>query len=359
MAMKFHTLRVREVRPETHDTVSIALEIPDELRSLFAFAPGQYLTFRKQMGEEEVRRSYSICAAPADGEWRVAVKKVRGGLFSVYANEQLRAGDLLEVTPPEGRFCPTEVSGPLHYVLFAAGSGITPVLSIVKSVLETRPDSRVTLFYSNRSSSNIIFKEPLEALKNKYIGRLALHYLLSREKMDAALFQGRIDGAKCADLCRSFPDILQADDFFLCGPFEMIQQVRESLQEQGVPSSKIHFELFTPAGAPVTKAAANLTEEEAGRRSQVSVKLDGVTIGFELEYDGQNILDAALANGADLPFSCKGGVCSTCRARLVDGQVEMDVNYALEQDEIEDGFILTCQAHPRTELVFVDFDQQH
>jgi ring-1,2-phenylacetyl-CoA epoxidase subunit PaaE len=359
MSTHFHSLKVKEVRKETNDAVSVALEIPDDLNEKFLFTQGQYLTFRIFHDGEELRRSYSICSSPLENEWRVAVKKVRDGKFSTFANESLKAGDMLEVMPPMGKFhTPLNAELKRSYVMFAAGSGITPILSLIKTILRTETLSQVTLFYSNKSTGSIIFKEELEGLKNKFLGRLTLHYLLSREKMDSDLFQGRLDKDKCQSLIKTIPHILNADEYFLCGPLEMIESVKESLLESGIDKKQIHFELFTIPGME-KKIAADAAAEKvsSGPFGHVEVKADGVTIAFELQYDGQNILDAAIAQGADLPFACKGGVCSTCKAKLTEGVVEMNRNYALEEDEVEDGYILTCQSHPRSEKLVVDFDQ--
>ncbi len=359
MSTHFHKLKVKEVRRETNDTVSVAMDIPADLNETFQFTQGQYLTFRIFQGGEEIRRSYSICSSPLDHEWRVAVKKVRDGIFSSYANETLKAGDVLEVMPPMGKFhTPLEAEKQRSYAMFAAGSGITPILSLIKTILRTETRSKVTLFYSNKSTGSIIFKEELEGLKNKFLGRLSLHYLLSREKMDSELFQGRLDKGKCQSLIHTIPHILNADEYFLCGPLEMIESVKETLLQSGIDKKKIHFELFTIPGME-KKIAADVAKEKisSGPFGHVEVKADGVTIAFDLQYDGQNILDAAIAQGADLPFACKGGVCSTCKAKLTEGVIEMNRNYALEEDEVEDGYILTCQSHPRSEKLVVDFDQ--
>lgn len=359
MSTHFYPLKVKEVRKETNDTVSVALEVPSELNETFRFTQGQYLTFRMIQDSEEIRRSYSICSCPMDNEWRFAVKKVKGGKFSSFANDTLKAGDTLEVMPPMGKFyTPLQAEDQKSYVMFAAGSGITPIISLIKTILRKEIKSQVTLFYSNKSTGSIIFKEELEGLKNKFLGKLSIHYLLSREKMDAELFQGRLDKIKCQDLIRTIPHVLKADEYFLCGPLEMIESVKVTLLESGIDKKKIHFELFTIPGME-QKIAADVAAEKvsSGPFGNVEVKADGVTIAFDLQYDGQNILDAAIAHGADLPFSCKGGVCSTCKAKLTEGTVEMNRNYALEEDEVEEGYILTCQSHPRSKFLVVDFDQ--
>lgn len=357
--LKFYPLRVKDVRPETADCVSVALEVPEELKELFRFAPGQYLTFRKHVADAELRRSYSICVAPHDGELRVAVKKVIGGKFSSYANADLRPGEILDVMPPMGKFSPRE-SEKIHrnYLAFAAGSGITPIMSIMRSVLENEPGSTFTLVYGNRNRNTIIFREAIEALKNKYMQRLRLYHVLSREYMDVPLFNGRIDAEKCAAFCNGLIDISKVDEAFICGPEEMILGVREKLMELGMPQGQVHAELFSSPDQPRQKHQQWMKEheEDAGPKSRVSITLDGTTFDIELSYNGESILDAALAAGADLPYACKGGVCCTCRAKVTEGAVDMEVNYALEPDEVAKGFVLTCQSHPKTERVVVDFD---
>jgi ring-1,2-phenylacetyl-CoA epoxidase subunit PaaE len=333
--------------------------VPEDLREDFSYKAGQYLTF-KVPGHPEERRSYSLCSSPLEGIWKVAVKQVKGGMFSTLANQDLKAGETLEVLAPLGNFCTdTAAENKKHYVFFAAGSGITPVISLIKYILATENQSTITLFYVNKNSSNIIFKEDLEAIKNKNLGRFSLNYLLSKERMDAALFQGRMDKEKCKALLNAFPELLRADAFFICGPLEMTENLLSLLDQEGIDHKKVHTELFTPPTKPAATAIETAITEGlvTDNMSQVSVKIDGVTIDFNLGYHGKSILDAATAQGADLPYSCKGGVCCTCRAKLIEGEVEMDVNYALEDDEIEDGFILTCQSHPRSGRIMVDFDQ--
>ncbi len=362
MASHFSKLRVADVRRETADCVSVAFAIPEDLREVFRFIQGQNITVRTRIGEEEVRRSYSICSSPFEKELRIAVKKVPGGVFSTYANELLRMGDELEVLPPSGKFYTSlDPARTKNYLAFAAGSGITPILSLIKTVLGTEPESHFTLVYGNRHRPSIIFREELEGLKNRYIRRLALHHILSREKMDISLHQGRIDADKCGELCDKLIDLKGIDEVFLCGPTEMIFTIKSWLEEKGVDSRKIHFELFNTQEGRVSAGRTDNSTAKApltGKLSQVTVRLDGISYNFGLSFDGDSVLDAALQQGADLPFACKGGVCCTCRAKLLEGNVEMEVNYALEEEELAAGFILTCQAHPRTERVVIDFDSK-
>lgn len=354
--LHFHPLTVKEVRQETADTVSVAFQIPDALKESFSYKPGQYLTIKAIINGEEQRRSYSLCSSPLDNEWRVAVKKVPNGIFSTYANEQLKTGDVLEVMPPLGHFT-TEVNdaNKKEYIGFAAGSGITPIISIIKTVLHTEPQSRFTLVYGNKNRHSIIFKEIIEGLKNKYIDRFRVIHVLSREVTDANINSGRIDANKCNELFTMFANI-NADEFFICGPESMIFCVKDFLEAKGVDSKKIHFELFTSPGQKKQTNVSNTQIQDDAPKSKVTIKLDGRSFDFELAYEGENVLDAALRQGADLPYSCKGGVCCSCRAKLVEGEVDMDVNYALEADEVKAGFILTCQAHPKTPSVVIDYD---
>ena len=357
MSIHFEQLTVREVRRETNDCVSIAFEIPDTLKNSFQFLQGQYITLKTKIGGEEVRRSYSICSSPLDDELRVAVKKVPQGVFSTYANEILKAGDQLDVMPPIGKFfTPLLPEQKKNYVGFAAGSGITPLLSIIKTTLQTEQESTFTLVYGNRNRHSIIFRETLEALKNKYMDRFRLIHILSRETTDTPLNSGRIDTDKCLVLCDKAIDLQQTDEFFLCGPEEMIFAVKNVLEQQHVPTQKIHFELFTTAGQQHKKNHQQEEDIDKGPKSKITVTLDGISFDFELSQKGDAILDAALKHGADLPYACKGGVCCTCRAKLIEGEVDMEVNYGLEPDEIEQGFILTCQSHPKSEKVVADFD---
>ncbi len=360
MASHFRKLQVVDVRRETSDCVSVAFTVPEQFKDEFKFIQGQNVTIRTRIGADEIRRSYSICSSPFEGELRIAVKKVPGGLFSTHANDQLRVGDELDVLPPSGKFyTPLDPAKARNYLAFAAGSGITPILSLIKTILATEPGSHFTLVYGNRHRPSIIFREELEGLKNRYMHRLALHHILSREKMDIALHQGRIDALKCEELCQRLIDLSRMDEIFLCGPTEMIFAVKGWLEGKGVDAHKIHFELFNTQDARpgFSKVVSDdIKASASGKVSRVTVRLDGNSFEFDLPYDGDSVLDAALLQGADLPYACKGGVCCTCRAKLLEGKVDMEVNYALEEDELKEGFILTCQSHPRTEKVVIDFD---
>ena len=355
-ALKFYPLKVKNVRPETADCVSVSLEVPGEWAETFRFAPGQYLTFRRHFNDAEVRRSYSICSSPSDGELRVAIKKVEEGKFSTYAHGELKAGEVLDVMPPMGNFTiKNKEAKHKEYIAFAAGSGITPIMSIMKSVLEDEPNSSFTLVYGNRSKNSIIFREAIEALKNKHMLRLRVYYVLSREYMDIPLFSGRIDAAKCAEFCRTLIDLSTVDEAFICGPEEMI---RQQLIDLGMPQNRVHIELFTSPDQPKAghEKWVATHKNNNGPASKVSITLDGTTFDMEVPFVGESILDAALKAGADLPYACKGGVCCTCRALVTEGEVEMEVNYALDEHEVQKGYVLTCQSHPRTERVVIDFD---
>jgi ring-1,2-phenylacetyl-CoA epoxidase subunit PaaE len=359
MSIHFHPLRIKEIRQETNDCISLVFDIPAELTANFKFKQGQSLTMRTTLNNEEVRRTYSICSSPMDNEWRVAIKKVDGGVFSNYAHTKLKTGDILEVMPPVGSFF-TELnpSHSKHYLAFAAGSGVTPVLSLIKTTLAVEPKSSFTLVYGNQNRSSIIFFEELEALKNKYIDRFNLIYLLSRERTDSSLNYGRIDKDKLIELSK-LVNYSHCDEFFICGPEQMIFGIRDFLSSVGIDKKKIHFELFTTPGqfSSVQPSVTKPKKDKSGPVSKVQIKLDGRSFDYDLPLDsGSTILESALQQGVDLPYACKGGVCCTCKARLLEGKVDMDVHWGLEDEEIEQGYILTCQSHPTTPNVIVDFD---
>lgn len=356
MSIHFHTLKVREVRRETPDAVSIAFDIPDNLQESFRFTQGQNIAIRAMIDGQECRRNYSICSAPGEQDFRIAVKQIDGGLFSTYANQVLKAGDSLDVMSPAGRFfTPLDPAARRHYVAFAAGSGITPLMSIIKTTLATEPGSTFTLVYGNRSRQHIMFRDALEDLKNTYLRRFQLVHVLSREETDSPIQTGRIDAEKCRLIGERMVPYRDVYAFFLCGPEAMIDTLATCLGDAGVDASRIHTERFH-SGASRTVAQTATAAQAAGQQAEIKVLHDGLVTRFSLAYDGASILDAALRQGVDLPFACKGGMCCTCRARLVEGQVDMDRNYALEPEEVSTGFILTCQSHPRTPTVTVDYD---
>ena len=353
MAVHFHPLRVKEIIRETADCVSICFEIPEALQQDFVFKEGQNITLKKDIDGEECRRSYSICSAPHEGMIKVAVKKVAGGKFSSYANEVLAANEILEVMPPTGRFNVKATEG--HYLMIAAGSGITPILSIIKHILHSQPKAIVTLIYGNQNRKGIIFFEALEALKNIYMQRFSCIYTFSQEHTDSDINYGRIRSEKLEALSHIIPYSSLAE-VFICGPEEMIFSSAAYLEKAGLAKEKIHFELFTTPGAAAKQTAKQHIITDDTPKAKVIIKLDGRSTELAVAFEGDSILDVALKSGADLPFACKGGVCCTCRAKLVSGAVKMDVNYALEKEEVEQGFILTCQSHPTTEEVIIDFD---
>ncbi|HMG66469.1 MAG TPA: 1,2-phenylacetyl-CoA epoxidase subunit PaaE [Chitinophagaceae bacterium] len=357
MSIHFHKLVIKEIIKETAECVSVQFDIPNELKKDFAFKQGQSLSMRIYLNGEEIRRTYSICASPLDDEWRVAIKKQEGGLFSGFAHDQLKKGDVLEVMQPVGKFyTDLDPANKKNYVAFAAGSGITPVLSIITTTLRTESNSQFTLVYGNRNKTSIIFKEALEGLKDKFIDRFRIIYILSRERTDTTINSGHINLSKLNELNKLI-DYKHTDEFFICGPEEMIFSVKDFLNNEGIEKSKIHFELFTTPGEKHHGVIRHSpSQKEEGPMSKISVKLDGISFDFDLGFNGESILDAALKQGADLPFSCKGGVCCTCKARLIEGEVDMEVHWGLEHDEIEKGYILTCQSHPKTERVIIDFD---
>jgi ring-1,2-phenylacetyl-CoA epoxidase subunit PaaE len=354
---KFYPLTVAAVRNETRDTIAVTFNVPSELQDSFQYQQGQHLTLRARINDEDVRRSYSICSAVQDKLLRVAIKRTQGGLFSTWANDTLKPGAVIEVMPPMGHFnVPLAAQNARNYVAFAAGSGITPIMSIIKTTLLTEPDSRFTLFYGNRASSTVIFKEELTDLKDMYMDRLQLAYVMSREQQDIDLFNGRITKEKTEQLLRHWVRVEDLDVAFICGPEDMMLGVSAALQEAGMPKQDIKIELFA-ASIPKHQHKPRAQGIEARNETEVTVIMDGSHTSFTMDKDKESILDAGLRAGIDMRYSCKGGVCSTCRCKLVDGKVDMDVNYALEDYEIARGFVLSCQSFPVTDKVVVDFDQ--
>lgn len=355
MTPRFHSLRIAEVRRETPDSVSLVFELPPEFEPEYRFQPGQHLSLRAQVGGEELRRSYSICSGLDDGEMRIAVKKVAGGRFSVWVNDSLAPGDAIDVMTPEGRFhVPLDAGHAKHYVAFAAGSGITPILSLAKTTLAREPKSRFTLVYGNRRQASVMFHEVLEDLKDRYLTRFSLFNVFSREEQDVDLFNGRLD----ADKVRAFLAMLvpadTIDEAFVCGPSTMIDEVESALLAAGVPAGHVHVERF---GTPAAATAAPEPQADAAE-ARVTLLVDGMRREVDFHREHGSILDAGKAAGLDLPFSCKGGMCCTCRAKLLEGEVKMRKNFALEPADIAAGFVLTCQSYPLTERVLLSFDDR-
>jgi ring-1,2-phenylacetyl-CoA epoxidase subunit PaaE len=357
MMPRFHTLKIKDVRRETEDSVSVSFDIPQELQNDFKFLAGQYLTLKAMIENEDVRRSYSLCSAPHENEWRVAIKQVENGKFSTFANKSLNEGDVLEVMTPSGNFAlKCDAKNEKSYALFAAGSGVTPILSIAKEVLKNEPKSSVTFIYGNKGFNDVIFREELEELKNKYLTRISIVHVFSRENLGNKLQKGRIDKPKTIALYSAFLNNSKIDEAYLCGPEQMILDVKEALSEKGMDAKNIHFELFNTSSATVTKKEAEQTNLPSFE-SKVEVILDDDSFEFELDSNGMTILDAAQKAGGDLPYACKGGVCCTCKAKVLEGSVRMVINYALTPEEVEAGYILTCQSHPTSEKVVVSFDE--
>ncbi|HET9340863.1 MAG TPA: 1,2-phenylacetyl-CoA epoxidase subunit PaaE [Casimicrobiaceae bacterium] len=354
---RFHRLPIARVDRETRDAVAITFAVPEALAREFRYEPGQHLTLKADIGGADVRRSYSICSSTQDNQLRVAIKRAPEGVFSTWANERLKAGDTVEVMPPMGHFnVPLDPEARHHYVGFAAGSGITPLLSIVKSTLAAEPRSHFTLFYGNRASGTVMFREELAALKDRWLDRFNLVHVLSREAQDIELLHGRIDRARAEALLDRWVPLAEVDAVFVCGPEGMMDAVTAALAARGFPASKVRIERFA---ASIPKHEHKVARPPAAGRTETEVTaiIDGVRKVYTIDRTTDNLIDGALANGIELPYSCKGGVCSTCRCRLVEGEVDMDVNFALEDYEVARGFVLACQSYPATDRVVVDFDQ--
>ena len=353
---RFHKLKIAEVRRETPDAVSIRFEIPAALKDAFAFKAGQHLTLRTEMDGEDLRRNYSVCVAPHENEIRIAVKQMPGGRFSSWANEALKTGAEMEVLPPLGRFVLPEGARAPYYVALAGGSGITPVLSILKAVLKQDPESRFTLLYGNRDSASIMFLEELAGLKNRYLGRLEVYHFLENEAEEVELFNGRLDIAKCAEVFSSLVDANAADAFFICGPGPMMDAVEEALRAKGIAPEKIFIERFTTGSVSAEQLARDEVLQKKAAGLQFTVTLDGRRSKVSFNAEKGNILESVQAAGLPAPYACKGGVCSTCRARVISGRVEMKKNYGLTDAEVAQGYVLTCQSVPTSDDVALTYD---
>ncbi len=349
--LHFHPLTVRDVRPDTEDALAVTFDVPPSLADSFRFEPGQYLTLRARVDGEELRRSYSICAAPGDA-LRVGVRKVEGGLFTGWLHATLKAGDRLDVMEPQGRFGAALAAKPRHLLAVAGGSGITPILSLLKTALAR--GIRCTLLYGNRNAASTMFKEEIEDLKNRHLTQLAVHPVFSREAVDSPLNSGRIDAAKLADFLRLCGPV---DETFVCGPHAMNDEVEAALLAAGIAREHVHVERF---GVPPSAADATLHAPKPGdaATARITVVRDGLTREVPFGEGDESILAAASRAGLDVPYSCKSGVCATCRAKLIEGKVRMDRNFALEKADLDAGFVLTCQSHPLTERVTVSFDER-
>ncbi len=364
MSTLFHPLRVKAVEPDTPEAVIVSFEVPADLREVFGFTQGQYLTLRSEIDGQDLRRSYSICAGLDDGELRVGVRKVRGGVFSNWINEQLRPGDTINVMAPQGRFfVPIEPQARRHHVGIAGGSGITPILSIMKTVLAREPMSRFTLIYGNRQLQSTMFKEEIEDLKNRYMTRLVLHHVFSDEPTESPLGAGLMDRGKIGEFLRTVLPAAGIDHVYVCGPFQMNDEAEAALLAAGVPEDRIHIERFgvaLPAAGAQAQVGAVVHESKPGdaKQARITIVRDGLQREIAFTEGQPSILDAASAAGLEVPFSCTSGVCGTCRAKLVAGEVRMERNFALDKNEVAAGFVLTCQAHPLTERVTLSFDER-
>ena len=357
MAQHFHPLDIRDVVRETHDCISVSFNVPEALRETFSYRAGQYVTLRAEVGDRELRRSYSLCSAPHENELRVAIKRVDGGMFSQWAHMLLRAGDSIDVLPPDGHFVyEAQPDRARHILLLAAGSGITPVFSILKTALETETSSRVTLVFGNRRVKDIIFREQIEDLRDRHLARFQLIHTLSGEVQEAPIANGRIDGAKIANLIPGLISPRSIDEVFICGPGAMIDAAAKACLDVGVPAGRIHKELFGVPGAVAGEERRAVDATVSSDGAWVSVIADGIEREIRVGFNGDSVLDVVLASGIDVPYACKAGVCCTCRAQVLAGEVRMDANYTLEQHEVDRGFVLTCQAHPVTDTVRLSYD---
>ncbi len=356
---KFHPLKVAAVEPAAADAVIISFELPEELREIYRFKPGQHLGLKATIDGEEVRRTYSICTAPDEGGLAIVVRTVPGGRFSTFANEKLSAGDVIEVFPPVGTFTVDVDPGVArHHVAFAAGAGITPVMSILKAVLSGEPKSRFTLFYGNRTIDSMIFRSELNALKNAYVDRFTLHPFFSRQKQEIDFYNGRLDGEKVRRILKVLLPVERIDEAWVCGPGTMIDEVAATLSGAGLAAERIHSERFlTSEEAARALSETRAREADRAATAAIEVRLDGVEHVVDYEPDSGTILEALEKAGIEVPYSCRGGVCTTCRAKVLEGTAEMGINYGLEEAEVKKGFILTCQAVPTSERLKLSFDE--
>lgn len=353
----FYSLKIANVRRETADSVSICFDVPAEVADKFVFRPGQHLTVRQQINGDEVRRNYSVCVAPHENELRIAVKQVAGGVFSTWANTALQAGAVIDVMSPHGSFTwKFEAGKKRHYACFAGGSGITPVLSIIKAGLKEEPESSFVLLYGNRSTATIMFLEELEGLKNRYLERFEVYHFLEDEFEDVELFNGRLDRAKTDAVLKTLVNPADVDAFFICGPGPMMSAVEEALQANAVPKEKILIERFTTGAPSASQAAAAAALAERAKGARISVGLDGRRTNITFDPAKGSILESARAAGLPTPYACKAGVCATCRAKVVSGTVEMKTNYGLSPAEVAQGYVLTCQAVPTSDTVVIDYE---
>jgi ring-1,2-phenylacetyl-CoA epoxidase subunit PaaE len=353
----FHPLKIAEVRRETPDAISIRFEIPEELKDTFKFRAGQHLTLRADLGGEDVRRNYSVCVSPSENEIRIAVKQMTAGKFSVWANTELRVGRMIDVLPPMGRFVIPESDAPAPwYVALAGGSGITPVISILKTVLDTEPASRFTLLYGNRDTASIMFLEELAALKNRYLDRLEVYHFLEFESEEIELFNGRLDHAKCDEVLSTLVDANAVDAFFICGPGPMMDAAETALLARNVPADRIFIERFTTSAPSAEQLARDEALQQKAAGTGLVVTLDGRRLRIPFDAEKGNILESVQAAGLPAPYACKGGVCTTCRAKILSGTVAMKKNYGLSESEIAQGYVLTCQAVPTSDEVVLSYD---
>ena len=365
MSVIFHPLRVRAIEPDTSEAVIVSFDVPPELREVFGFTQGQYLTLRTDIAGQDLRRSYSICAGVDDAQLRVGVRKVNGGVFSNWINAHLKVGDTLQVMAPQGRFfVPIQPAAKRRYLGVAGGSGITPILSIMKTVLAREPNSRFTLIYGNRTLQSTMFKEEIEDLKNRYLTRLVLHHVFSAEQTDAPLSMGFVNREKLADFLQVLIPSQNIDEAFVCGPFQMNDEAEAALLAAGVPQERIHVERFGVAlpvdGHEGGQVGAVVHESQPGDAltARIAIVRDGLRREFSFSKGQASILDAASAAGLEVPFSCTSGVCGTCRAKCMEGEVRMERNFALDKSEVAAGFVLTCQCRPLTDHVVLSFDER-